>query len=76
MSHYFYARLNPWYLSKVIPKLFPAFTRNFTLLKKTLTSIAVDLFTLQPPITAFFLTMTALWGTKGHIKNSYEIAKR
>ena len=46
MSHYFYAKLNPWYLNKIIPRLFPAFTKNFTVLKKTLTSIFVDLVIL------------------------------
>ena len=45
-----YAKINPWYINTVIPRLFVNFTKNYTRMKKTLSSVIVDTLIISWPM--------------------------
>ncbi len=75
MAKVWYLHVNPWYLTKVVPRLFPAWTRNFTLWKRVGSSIFIDSFIISWPYFALMIFVTSLIGTRGDISEGITTVK-
>ena len=62
-------------MNKIIPKILPVYTKNFTNLKRAFTSMVVDTFIASYPRLGMILFITALASTKGNFKQSVENLK-
>ena len=62
-----YRYINPFYLRKVIPKVMPWFTSNFTRWKRVLSSIVVDTTVLNVPVSALSLGFVGMIDHKGNV---------
>ena len=75
MAKVWYLHVNPWYLTKVVPRLFPGWTRNFTLWKRVGSSIFIDSFIISWPYFALMIFVTSLIGTRGDISEGINTVK-
>ena len=64
--------INPWYLKHVVPRLFPRWTNNFSKWKKVLSSILIDNFVTLWFLCSLKIYCTALIGSHGDVKASWE----
>ena len=64
--------MNPWYLTRVIPKIFPAWTLNFTDAKKAFTSMLVDVFVAAWPRLTAVIFVTGMYTTGGDLRASVD----
>jgi hypothetical protein len=67
-----YRYINPWYLKAVIPKVFPVWTKNFTVWKKAFASTAVDIGVFSVAIMGSSMAFESMLFNKGDISKTIE----
>jgi len=57
-----YQNINPFYLKKVLPRIFPKFFANMSKNKKVFTSVLVDSLVIVPPYMCCMVFLTSYFG--------------